>query len=148
MKVMVIETSKGTIVCDLRTDAKDGVTGTVANFENKANAGDFDGRIFHRVENWVIQGGDPLGTGTGGGKIPAEYNKAHFSAGALGVARGSDKSRNNDSQFFITKSDSGWLDGEYTNFGQVIEGLDVVKKIAIGDKITSIRVEERDATNS
>ena len=144
MKVMVIETGKGTIVCELLTDAKDGVTGTVANFTQKANAGDFNGRIFHRVENWVIQGGDPLGNGTGGGKMPAEYNKVHFGAGALGVARGQDKSRNNDSQFFITKSDSGWLDGEYTNFGQVIEGMDVVKKIAVGDKITSATVEDRD----
>jgi peptidyl-prolyl cis-trans isomerase B (cyclophilin B) len=143
MKVMVIETAKGTIVCELLTDAKDGVAGTVANFEKKANAGDFNGRVFHRVENWVIQGGDPLGNGTGGGKMPAEYNKAHFGAGALGVARGADKSRNNDSQFFVTKSDSAWLDGEYTNWGQVIEGLDVVKKIGVGDKITAVRVEER-----
>ena len=60
------------------------------------------------------------------------------------MARGADKSRNNDSQFFITKSDASWLDGEYTNFGQVIEGMDVVKKIAIGDKMTGVRVEERE----
>jgi peptidyl-prolyl cis-trans isomerase B (cyclophilin B) len=143
MKVMVIDTSKGTIVCSLATDQQAGVSGTIANFEQKANSGYFNGLKFHRVENWVIQGGDPLGNGTGGGKMPAEYNRRHFGAGALGVARGADKSRNNDSQFFITKSDSAWLDGEYTNFGEVTEGLDVVKQIAIGDTINSIKVEER-----
>ena len=144
MKVMVIETGKGTIVAKLHTDQSAGVANTVANFEGKANAGDFNGRNFHRVEHWVIQGGDPLGNGTGGGKMPAEYNRVHFGEGALGVARGMDKSRNNDSQFFITKSDASWLDGEYTNFGQVIEGMDVVKKIGIGDKMTNVRVEERE----
>ncbi len=143
MKVMVIETGKGTIVCQLHTDASAGVANTIANFEGKANAGDFNGRNFHRVENWVIQGGDPLGNGTGGGKMSAEYNRVHFGEGALGVARGMDKSRNNDSQFFITKSDASWLDGEYTNFGQVIEGMDVVKKISVGDRMTGVRVEER-----
>jgi cyclophilin family peptidyl-prolyl cis-trans isomerase len=140
---MVIDTAKGTITCSLATEPGSGVAHTVANFEQKANAGYFDGLKFHRVENWVIQGGDPLGNGTGGGKMPAEYNRKHFGAGALGVARGADKSRNNDSQFFITKTDAAWLDGEYTNFGQVTEGMDVVGKIAIGDKINSIRVEER-----
>lgn len=143
MKVLVIDTSKGQIVCQLHTDASAGVTNTVANFERKATAGDYNGRTFHRVEGWVIQGGDPSGNGTGGGKMNAEYNRMHFGAGALGVARGGDKSRNNDSQFFITKSDAGWLDGEYTNWGQVIEGMDVVQKIAIGDKITGMSVEER-----
>lgn len=144
MKVMVIETGKGTIVCKLHTDASAGVSGTIANFAGKANAGDFNGRVFHRVENWVVQGGDPLGNGTGGGKMSAEYNRVHFAEGALGVARGMDKSRNNDSQFFITKSDASWLDGEYTNFGQVIEGMDVVKKLAIGDRMTSVKVEDRE----
>ncbi len=143
MKVMVIETAKGTIVAKLHTDASAGVSGTIANFEGKANRGDFNGRVFHRVENWVVQGGDPLGNGTGGGKMSAEYNRVHFAEGALGVARGADKSRNNDSQFFITKSDASWLDGEYTNFGQVIEGMDVVKKLSIGDKMTSVKFEER-----
>lgn len=143
MKMMVIDTAKGTIVCSLATDAAANVKNTIANFEQKANSGYFDGLKFHRVENWVIQGGDPLGNGTGGGKMPAEYNRLHFGAGALGVARGADKSKNNDSQFFITKTDASWLDGEYTNWGQVAEGMDVVQKIAIGDKINSVRVEER-----
>ena len=143
MKAMVIETPKGTIVCSLATDPGAGVATTVAHFEKKANAGDFDGLKFHRVENWVIQGGDPSGNGTGGGKMPAEYNNLPFNTGALGVARGPDKSKNSDTQFFIVKTNSTFLDGDYTNFGQVTEGMDVVNQIKIGDKMTSVRVEER-----
>ena len=142
MKVMVIDTPKGTIVCNLATDAAANVKGTIANFETKANSGFFNGLKFHRVEGWVIQGGDPSGTGSGGGKMPAEYNALPFNEGALGVARGPDKSRNSDCQFFIVKNNSRFLDNEYTNFGQVIEGMDVVKKVAIGDKM-NVKVEER-----
>ena len=142
MKVMVIDTPKGTIVCSVATDQAANVAGTIANFEKKAKEGFFDGLKFHRVEGWVIQGGDPTGTGSGGGKMPAEYNMLPFSEGALGVARGPDKARNSDCQFFIVKKDSNFLDGEYTNWGQVIEGMDVVKKIAIGDKM-NVRFEER-----
>jgi cyclophilin family peptidyl-prolyl cis-trans isomerase len=142
VKVIVIDTPKGTIVCSLATDAAANVKGTIANFETKANSGFFNGLKFHRVEGWVIQGGDPTGTGSGGGKMPAEYNALPFNEGALGVARGPDKSRNSDCQFFIVKNNSRFLDNEYTNFGQVIEGMDVVKKIAIGDKM-NVKVEER-----
>lgn len=144
MKVMVIETPKGTIECSLVTDPAAGVTETVAHFEERANAGMYNGLVFHRVENWVIQGGDPTGTGSGGGKIPAEYNDLPFNTGALGVARGPDKSRNSDCQFFIVKTDSNFLDRDYTNFGQVISGMDVVQRIAKGDKMTSVRVEDRE----
>ncbi|MEO8288608.1 MAG: peptidylprolyl isomerase [Chloroflexota bacterium] len=142
MKVMVIDTPKGTIVCSVATDQAANVPGTIANFEKKAKEGFFDGLKFHRVEGWVIQGGDPTGTGSGGGKMPAEYNMLPFKEGALGVARGPDKARNSDCQFFIVKNNSNFLDGEYTNWGQVIEGMDVVKKIAIGDKM-NVRFEER-----
>ena len=144
MKVMVIETSKGTIVCSLATDEQANVAGTIANLETKAASGFYDGLKFHRVEHWVIQGGDPTGTGSGGGKMPAEYNNLPFKAGALGVARGPDRRLNSDCQFFIVKTDADWLNGDYTNFGQVIEGMDVVKKIAIGDKMSAVRVEERE----
>ncbi len=142
-KYMTIETAKGRIVAKLYNDASAGVCKTIANFEQRANAGEFNGRVFHRVEEWVIQGGDPLGNGSGGGKMPAEYNNLPFNTGALGVARGPDRRLNSDCQFFIVKTDSRFLDGDYTNFGQVIEGMDVVKKIAIGDKMTAVRVEER-----
>jgi cyclophilin family peptidyl-prolyl cis-trans isomerase len=143
MKVMVIETPRGKIVCSLATAGDANVANTIANFEQKANSGFFDGLKFHRVEDWVIQGGDPTGTGSGGEKMPAEYNNLPFNAGALGVARGPDKSRNSDCQYFIVKRDSRFLDSEYTNFGQVIEGLDVAKAIAKGDAMTKVTVEER-----
>jgi cyclophilin family peptidyl-prolyl cis-trans isomerase len=142
-KYMVIDTTKGKIVAKLYTEEEANVDGTIANFEEKAKAGYFNGLTFHRVEDWVVQGGDPLGTGTGGGDMPSEYNMVPFGAGALGVARGQDPAINNDSQFFITKTAAGWLDGQYTNWGQVTEGMDVVTSIAIGDKINSITVEER-----
>jgi len=150
---MVIDTAKGKIVAKLYTDPSAGVSKTIANFETKAKAGYFNGTAFHRVEDWVIQGGDPLskdpasiqnGTaGTGGGTMPFEYNQIDFGAGALGVARGQDPAINNDSQFFITKTSASYLNGQYTNFGQVVEGMDLVSKIAIGDKINTITVEDR-----
>ena len=144
MKAMVIETDKGTIVCSLATDKEAGVEKTVAHFEERANSGFFDGLVFHRVEHWVIQGGDPTGTGRGGEKMTAEYNNLPFNAGALGVARGPDRRLNSDCQFFIVKTDSRFLDGDYTNFGQTIEGMDVVGKIKQGDRMTRVRVEERE----
>lgn len=142
-KYMVLNTSKGLIIAKLYTEASANVSKTIANFETKANAGEFNGRIFHRVEDWVIQGGDPLGTGTGGGDMPSEYNSITFGVGALGIARGGDPAINNDSQFFITKSDASFLDGQYTNWGQVVQGQDVVNAIAIGDTITSMAIAEK-----
>jgi cyclophilin family peptidyl-prolyl cis-trans isomerase len=142
-KYMIIDTTKGKIVAKLYTEPEANVAGTIKNFEDKAKAGHFNGLTFHRVEDWVIQGGDPAGNGTGGGDMPSEYNMIPFGAGALGVARGPDPAVNNDSQFFITKTEAGWLDGQYTNWGQVTEGMDVVNAIAIGDKINSITIEER-----
>jgi peptidyl-prolyl cis-trans isomerase B (cyclophilin B) len=142
-KFMVIDTAKGRIVAKLNTDPSAGVSKTIANFEQKANSGYFNGLVFHRVEDWVIQGGDPQGTGMGGGTMPSEYNQLTFKAGALGVARGGDPALNNDSQFFITKSDANWLDGQYTNWGQVTQGMDVVNQIAIGDKINSVSITDK-----
>ncbi len=136
--IATIETSKGNIKLELYpADAPN----TVANFIEKANSGAYVGRIFHRVEGWVIQGGDPDGKGTGGGKMKAEYNKLPFNAGALGIARGGDRNINNADQFFITKNAASSLNGDYTNFGQVIEGMDVVAAIRIGDKINRVVIE-------
>ena len=142
-KYMVIETDKGRIVAELHAGPSANVAGTIANFEQKANSGYFNGLIFHRVEDWVIQGGDPTGTGTGGDRMPAEYNQLPFNVGALGVARGPDRTQNSDSQFFIVKTPAPHLNGDYTNFGQVIEGMDVVNQIAIGDKMTSVTVSSQ-----
>ena len=113
---------------------------TVANFVEKATSGFYDGKSFHRVEDWVVQGGDPDGTGRGGGKMPSELNDLPFSKGAAGIARGPDVKVNNDSQFFVVKSDASWLNGQYTNFGQVTSGQDVVNGIRVGDKIKKVTI--------
>lgn len=134
----VIKTTKGDIKVTLRADA---APNTVINFIKKAESNFYKNLTFHRVEDWVIQGGDPEGTGAGGGQMKTELNVLPFKAGSLGVARGNNKEISNDSQFFITKTEASWLDQEYTNFGNVTEGMDVVNKISIGDKILGITVD-------
>lgn len=115
---------------------------TVQNFIDKAKSGFFNGLTFHRVEDRVVQGGDPEGTGSGGGSISAEYNNRTFKVGSLGIARAGDPNINNDSQFFITTKDSSFLDKNYTNFGDVTTGMEKVLEIKMGDKIKSITVED------
>lgn len=134
----IIKTTRGDIQLQLFPVA---APNTVANFVKKAQSNFYNNLTFHRVENWVIQGGDPLGNGTGGGTMTTELNDKPFVTGSLGVARGGDISQSNDSQFFITKSDASWLNKQYTNFGIVTNGMDVVNKIQIGDKILGITVE-------
>ncbi|HET7713785.1 MAG TPA: peptidylprolyl isomerase [Patescibacteria group bacterium] len=114
---------------------------TVANFTTKANTGFYDNLTFHRVEDWVVQGGDPLGNGTGGGDQATELSSQPFKIGAVGIARGGNIEISNDSQFFIVKKDSDFLNNQYTNFGQVTEGLSVIEGLKIGDKIRRIRVQ-------
>lgn len=133
-----IVTPKGTIVIQLYPDE---APLTVSNFGSKATSGFYEGLKFHRVEDWVVQGGDPLGNGTGGGDLKTELSAKPFVVGSVGVARGGDIQVSNDSQFFIVKTDADWLNNQYTNFGIVTEGMDVVNKLAIGDTITSITVE-------
>lgn len=114
---------------------------TVANFLKKANSGIYNGLTFHRVEpGFVVQGGDPLGNGTGGGTITSEINNLPFKRGSIGLARGPVKEESNDSQFYICLADESCshLTGEYVNFGEVILGMEFVDKIAIGDKILEI----------
>ncbi len=130
-----IQTDKGDIVIKLYPDS---APKTVSNFISKAEAGFYNNLNFHRVEDWVIQGGDPIGTGTGGGKMPTELSEVPFKEGSVGVARGGDIKVSNDAQFFICTTDCNFLTGQYTNFGEVLEGMDVAKQIAIGDKIKSI----------
>lgn len=134
----IIKTSKGDITISLYpNDAPN----TVANFVSKSKNDFYKNLTFHRVEDWVVQGGDPLGNGTGGGNMPTELNNKPFVIGAVGIARGQDIKISNDSQFFITKKDSQFLNGQYTNFGIVTKGMDVVEKIEIGDKILGITIE-------
>ncbi len=107
------------------------------NFDSLATSGFYDGLIFHRViNNFVIQGGDPLGTGSGGPgyKIPAEITASltHIK-GAVGAARDNNpEKKSNGSQFYIVEAPNGTpsLDGNYTVFGITIDGMDVVSDIA------------------
>ena len=133
----VIETSKGDI--ELILYSKD-APNTINNFVQKAKSGFYNNLTFHRVEDWVIQGGDPMGNGTGGGKMPTELNNKPFIVGSLGVARGQDIKISNDAQFFITKKDSQFLNGQYANFGIVTKGMDVVNTIDVGSKILGISI--------
>ena len=134
-----VELAKGgTFTFTLRPDK---APQTVARFAEKSRSGFYNDKIFHRVEDWVVQGGDPLGTGTGGEKVPSEYNDLSFKLGSVGIARGQDPAINNGSQWFIVKRDSTFLDKQYTNFGIVTSGMDVVNGIKIGDKIKTIKIE-------
>lgn len=129
----------GTIVIQLRPDK---APKTVSNFAIRANTGRYDGLIFHRVvANFVVQGGDPLGNGTGGSTQCTELSDLPFVKGAVGIARGGDITVSNDFQFFICIGDCLFLNSMYTNFGLVTSGQDVADAVKIGDKIKTIRVE-------
>lgn len=118
---------------------------TVRNFLNKAESGYYENLKFHRVEDWVIQGGDPNGDGTGGKLVQTELNMLPFEEGSLGVAGITHPESggiiSNDSQFFITKTEAPWLNQKYTNFGTVTSGMSVVNSMAVGDKILGITIE-------
>lgn len=128
----------GTFSFTLRADK---APNTVANFVKKAGSGFYDGLTFHRVvPNFVAQGGDPKGTGTGGGQQPTELSDLPFNKGAVGVARGGDIKVSNDAQWFVCTGDAPHLNGQYTNFGQITEGQDVVDRITVGTRIKAIRI--------
>ena len=138
-KAVITLEKGGTITIALRPDK---APNTVTNFATIALSGCYDGLTFHRVEpNFVVQGGDPLGNGTGGGTQPAEYNDLSFVKGAVGIARGSDKAINNKFQFYICIGECKFLDGQYTNFGLVTDGQSVADGVKVGDKIKTIAVE-------
>jgi len=149
-----IKTSKGTVVADLF--AKE-APNTVANFAKLANSGFYDGTKFHRViPDFVVQGGDPyskggshmkgpVGTGGPGYKIKCETqgNPHKHKLGALSMAHaGKDTG---GSQFFMVLSEANTrhLDGVHTVFGQIVEGLDVLKQIKQNDELTEARVNEQ-----
>ncbi len=127
----VIETEKGNLVLELF--AKD-VPVTVNNFVFLARDGFYDGSTFHRVmPGFVAQGGDPTGTGTGtpGYAFKDEFTRHTHVAGALSMANAGPNT--NGCQFFITYTAQPGLDGKHTVFGQLIEGMDVLKKLTPGD---------------
>jgi peptidyl-prolyl cis-trans isomerase B (cyclophilin B) len=137
MSQAIMETSKGTIHLDLfEKDAPN----TVANFVKLAKSGFYDGVSFHRViKNFMIQGGDPTGTGGGGPgyKIKCEINTQKHTPGTLSMAHaGKDTG---GSQFFITHVATPHLDGVHTVFGRTTD-MSVVNAIQQGDKITSVKI--------
>lgn len=100
----------------------------------------YDGLVFHRaIPNFIIQTGDPTGTGNGGSgvKMKAEFNELQHIKGTIAMARGMDKD-SADSQFYICLTTLSHLDGKNTVFGQVVDGLDVLPKLSKGDRIISI----------
>jgi cyclophilin family peptidyl-prolyl cis-trans isomerase len=127
-----IDTNKGAIEVEL-FDAE--APKTVGNFVNLARDGFYDGVVFHRViENFMIQGGDPTGTGTGGPgyQFEDEINHHKLERGALAMANSGPNT--NGSQFFIVTAEvCPWLDGLHTVFGQVTGGMDVVDEISSAD---------------
>lgn len=138
-----LETSQGTIVVDLfpREAPK-----TVNNFVFLAREGFYDGTKFHRViSDFMIQGGDPTGTGTGGPgyKFEDEFSgnpHKHNKAGVLSMANAGRNT--NGSQFFITHVPTPHLDGKHTVFGQVRSGQSVVNTVKQGDLLKSVKIEE------
>ncbi|MDH3744615.1 MAG: peptidylprolyl isomerase [Acidobacteriota bacterium] len=135
-----IQTNKGSIEIELHGDK---TPVTVANFVNLAQCGYYDGIVFHRViANFMIQGGDPTGTGSGGPgyRFEDEFDPSlkHDGPGVLSMANAGP--RTNGSQFFITHVATPHLDGNHSVFGQVVSGQDVVDSIAQGDKIQSIAI--------
>ena len=143
--VAVITTSKGVVECDLfPKEAPLGVT----NFIQLSRGGFYNGLTFHRVvPGFVVQGGDPDGTGRGGPgfTVVAEIGPKH-KKGALAWARLPDqvnpKKRSSGSQFYIALEDLPNLDGDYSVFGKVTSGMDVVEKIKKADKIEKIEIKE------
>jgi peptidyl-prolyl cis-trans isomerase B (cyclophilin B) len=137
-----LETSSGTIVVDLF--AKD-APATVNNFVFLARDGFYDGTVFHRViADFMIQGGDPTGSGRGGPgyRFEDETKGSPYKhkIGSLSMANAGPNT--NGSQFFITHVETGWLDGKHTIFGQVRKGQEVVDKVKQGDTLKSVKIEE------
>ncbi|MBF0281439.1 MAG: peptidylprolyl isomerase [Zetaproteobacteria bacterium] len=134
-----IETEYGKVMIELYPDV---APNTVANFKTLAGIGFYDGLKFHRViAGFMAQGGDPDGNGTGGPgyKVKAEFSQQKHIRGTVAMAR----SANPDSagsQFYICFEPQPHLDGQYTVFGQVIDGMDVVDQIKVGTLMTKVSV--------
>ena len=143
---LVLETTKGRVVIALRPDL---APNHVERIRTLAAQGFYDGVPFHRViEGFMAQTGDPTGTGAGGSELPdlrSEFNSAAHKRGTCSMARAQSPHSAN-SQFFICFDDAGFLDRQYTVWGEVVEGMDNVDKIKRGepvrepDRIVSARV--------
>ncbi len=141
-----METNKGLIEIDLYPKH---APKTVNNFVFLINEGFYDGVVFHRViPNFVVQGGDPTGTGSGGPGYRFEdelkNNPLIHETGVLSMANAGPNT--NGSQFFITHSPQPHLNGKHTVFGKVVKGMDVVNSIKKGDKMVKVTVAEMAAS--
>ncbi len=139
-----IETDKGTIELELYPEH---APKTVNNFAFLADEGFYDGTAFHRViDGFMVQGGDPTGTGRGGPGYQFEDevtgNPLTHDLGAVSMANAGPDT--NGSQFFITRAPQPHLDGQHTVFGEVVDGQDVVDAIEQGDTMTSVAVQKKD----
>ena len=137
-----LTTSRGEIMCDLF--AKDAPK-TVNNFVFLSREKFYDGTVFHRViDDFMIQGGDPTGTGRGGPgyrfEDEVDNNPHKHQVGSLSMANAGPNT--NGSQFFITHIATDWLNGKHTVFGQVRSGQDVVNAIQAGDELLSVTISE------
>src|SRR5229473_2243906 len=139
----ILDTDRGSIVIELYPAV---APKTVANFEKLSKDGFYNKLTFHRVEpGFVVQGGDPQGNGMGGPgyQVPAEISptEKHL-RGTIAMARTGDnvnpERKSSGSQFYICLAPAPFLDGQYTSFGAVVAGMDVVDKIKVGDKMNKI----------
>jgi peptidylprolyl isomerase len=131
---MTLETTQGKVVIAMRPDL---APGHVARIKELVNEGFYDGVVFHRViEGFMAQTGCPHGTGTGGSgkKLKAEFNKEPHKRGTVSMARAQDPN-SGDSQFFICFEDASFLNGQYTVWGEVTEGMENVDKIKRGEPV-------------
>jgi peptidylprolyl isomerase len=131
---MVLDTTQGRVVIEMRPDL---APGHVARIKELVRQGFYNGIAFHRViEGFMAQTGCPHGTGTGGSgkKLKAEFNKEPHVRGTVSMARAQDPD-SGDSQFFICFADATFLDGQYTAWGKVTEGMENVDKIKRGEPV-------------
>ena len=131
---LILETTKGKVVIEMRPDL---APGHVSHIKELARKGFYDGTPFHRViDGFMAQGGDPTGTGTGGsGKnIPAEFNAEPHVRGTASMARAASPD-SADSQFFLCFGDASFLNGQYTVWGAVTEGMENVDTFARGEPV-------------
>jgi len=144
---MILKLDTGDVVIKMRPDK---APGHVARIKELADSGFYDGLTLHRViEGFMAQMGCPTGNGTGGSgkKLPAEFNDVSHQRGVCSMARASDPD-SGDSQFFICFDDASFLDGKYTAWGEVIEGMENVDQVERGEpprnpsKIVSFRSAE------
>ena len=133
-----VETNKGDFVIELYSETPI----SSANFEKLVKDGFYDGLTFHRYEpNFVIQGGDPSGDGTGGSSetIALELTGGSHSRGTVGMARSNDPN-SASSQFFVNLADNTFLDSGYAVFGKVVEGMDVADELRVGDVMSKVTI--------